>query len=106
MALSPTRCQFGFASGRRARRAGTGLVPMFCFQASGLPARLRPELNPTPSDRLVGGSAIMVVIRLPPHARIRSTAAILAIAHWRSRTCVLPVREYLAALGRLIGLSY
>jgi hypothetical protein len=70
-ALKPTRRQFGFASGKRARRAGTCFVPMFCFQASEFPVRPRLEPNPTPSDLLVGGSAIIVAIRLPPLAKIR-----------------------------------
>src|SRR5579883_510630 len=107
-ALTPTRCQLGFASGNRAKRAGTGLVPMCCFQASGLPARLRLELKPTPSDLLVGGSAIIVVIRLPPRARIRSAEAIQRRGN-RSleiRTCELPVREYLVGMDPRIGLSY
>src|SRR5579864_6746470 len=70
-ALNPTRRQLGFASGNRARRAGTCLVPMFCFQASELAVRPRLALNPTPSDLLVGGSAIIVAIRLLPRAKIR-----------------------------------
>src|SRR5690349_21338500 len=70
-ALNPTRRQFGFASGNSARRAGTCLVPIFCFQASELAVLERLELNPTPSDLLVGGSAIIVAIRLPPLAKIR-----------------------------------
>jgi hypothetical protein len=49
---------------------------MCCFQASGLPARLRLEPNPTPSDLLVGGSAIIVVIRLPPLENIYPATSI------------------------------
>src|SRR5215471_14140261 len=85
MALNPMRCQLGFASGRRARRAGTCLLPMCCFQASGLPGRLRLEPNPTPSDRLVGGSAIIVVIRLRPLANITPAASIPENRRWKSK---------------------
>src|SRR5216684_4132908 len=70
-ALNPTRCQLGFASGKRARRAGTCLVPMCCFQASEFVVRPRFELNPTPSDLLVGGSAIIVAIRSSPLESVR-----------------------------------
>src|SRR6266702_2541696 len=70
-ALNPTRRQLGFASGRRASRAGTCLVPICCFHASEFAVRLRLELNPTPSDLFVGASAIIVAIRLPPLAKIR-----------------------------------
>src|SRR5271154_4654973 len=66
MALRPRRFQFGFASGSRARRAGVGLLPICCFQASGLAERDRLALKPTPSVVLGGGSAIIVVIRLSP----------------------------------------
>src|ERR1700739_4325105 len=62
-ALSPTRRQLGFASGKRARREGTFFVPMFCFQASEFADRPRLGLNPTPNGLLVGGSAIIVAIR-------------------------------------------
>src|ERR1700719_3183464 len=70
-ALNPMRRQLGFSSGKRARRAGTCLLPIFCFQASEFAVRPRFELNPTPSDLLVGGSAIIVAIRLPPLANVR-----------------------------------
>src|ERR1700720_349741 len=69
-ALKPTRRQLGFASGKRARRAGTCLLPMCCFQASEFAVRPRFAPNPTPSDLLVGGSAIIVAIRLPPLADV------------------------------------
>src|ERR1700739_2123039 len=75
-ALNPTRRQLGFASGKRARRAGTCFVPMFCFQASEFAGRVRLEPKPTPSDLFVGGSAIIVAIRLPPLARIRPETSI------------------------------
>src|SRR5260221_677814 len=74
-ALNPTRRQLGFASGKRARRAGTCLVPMCCFQASEFADRARLGLNPTPSGLLVGGSAIIVAIRSPPFAKVRPGAS-------------------------------
>jgi hypothetical protein len=64
MALAPTRPQFGFCSGNKARRAGMGLVPICAFQASVLGVRPRLALKPTPSAVLRGGSAIIVVIPL------------------------------------------
>src|ERR1700722_7390634 len=75
-ALSPTRRQLGFASGKRARRAGTFLLPIFCFQASEFAVRPRFGPNPTPSDLLVGGSAIIVAIRSPPLANVRPGTSI------------------------------
>jgi hypothetical protein len=75
-ALNPTRRQLGFASGKRARRAGTCLVPMCCFQASEFAERPRLGLNPTPNGLLVGGSAIIVAIRSPPLAKIRPGTSI------------------------------
>src|ERR1700741_1612621 len=72
MALTPTRPQFGFASGSNAKRAGICLLPICRFHAS-VPVtveRPRPALKPTPSNVLRGGSTIIVVIRLPPHAKI------------------------------------
>src|SRR6516225_5593679 len=64
------RPQLGFGSGSSPKRAGTGLVPMCAFQASRFVARPRLASNPTPSEVLRGGSAIIVVIRLPPHSEI------------------------------------
>jgi len=52
-------------SGSKASRAGTDLVPMAFFHASGSPVRPRFGSKPTPIDVLRGGSAIMVVIRAP-----------------------------------------
>src|SRR5579859_340891 len=70
-ALNPTRRQLGFASGNRARRAGTCLVPMFCFQASEFAVRPRLGVNPTPSDLFIGRSGNIVAIRVPPLANVR-----------------------------------
>src|SRR6516164_5441009 len=72
IALSQTRLQRDFPSGRRARRAGTGRVPMFCFQAgaAAFPLRLLAASKPTPSDVFLGRSTIMVVIRVTPRATV------------------------------------
>src|ERR1700675_2305916 len=70
-ALKPTRRQLGFASGNRASRAGTCLLPMCCFQASEFAVLPRFEPNPTPSSLLVGESADIVTFRLPPLASVR-----------------------------------
>jgi hypothetical protein len=53
-----------------AKRAGTGLLPIFWRQASELVARPRFALKPTPKEVFLGESAIIVVIRLPPLANI------------------------------------
>src|SRR6516164_11261246 len=73
MALSHRRLQRDFPSGRRARRAGTGRVPMFCFQAGVFAPAARPLLasKPTPSEVLLGRSTINVVIRVTPLATVR-----------------------------------
>src|SRR5271167_2053597 len=89
MALTPRRFQFGFASGSSARRAGMGLLPIFCFQASGLgPAERLCALKPTPNVVLGGGSAIIVVIRLSPHTETVPRAR----SQWnqvnRNQTCI------------------
>src|SRR6266436_4539599 len=67
-ALSPMRSQRGLDSGSKARRAGMGLVPMAFFHACGSLERPRLASKPTPIVDLRGGSAIMVVIRVPPCA--------------------------------------
>src|SRR6516165_3295773 len=69
MALSQTRLQRDFPSGRTARRAGTGRVPMFCFQA-GVAARPLLVSKPTPSEVFLGRSTIIVVIRVTPLATV------------------------------------
>src|ERR1700690_2786482 len=69
MALRPTQFQPGLASGSRARRAGTALVPMCSFQASEL-GRPRMASKPTPMELLGGRSAIIVLIRFTASGRI------------------------------------
>src|ERR1700722_2682818 len=64
MALMPTRPQRELPSGRSARRAATGLVPMARFQASGFADRRFLVSKPTPIDVFVSGSASMLVIHL------------------------------------------
>jgi hypothetical protein len=46
------------------------LVPICRFQASALVERFRWASKPTPRDVLRGGSAIIVVIRLPPLEKV------------------------------------
>src|SRR6266852_8474483 len=65
-ALTPMRSQRGLDSGSSASRAGIGLLPMAFFHACGSPERPRFPSKPTPIVVLRGGSAIMVVIRVPP----------------------------------------
>ncbi len=98
-ALSPMRSQRGLGSGSRARRAGMDLVPMAFFQAWGFPERPRFPSKPTPIVVLRGGSAIMVVIRLPP----REISGLQTGISWgfecsqvrlQSRKCALAVPEY------------
>src|SRR5579863_5633074 len=95
MALRPRRFQFGFASGSRARRAGMGLFPICCFQASGLAERDRFALKPTPSDVLGGGSAIIVVIRLSPLTETVPRVPIPKESSQSKSDVHLPVRGYL-----------
>ena len=106
-ALKPSRFQFGFASGKRARRAGIGLLPMCCFQASGARGSPWYTLNPTPIEVLRGGSAIIVVIRLPPRADVYpDTSVPKGTEVVKIGTCVVPVREYFGGRVLRIGLSY
>ncbi len=71
-ALTPIRSQRLSPSGSNANRAGTGLVPMAAFHAS-FRARGRFASKPTPRRvPLVGGSAIINVIRVLPSSRFRS----------------------------------
>src|SRR6266404_305544 len=71
-ALRPMRFQRFLPSGNNAKRAGTGLVPIVVFQAS-FRVRPRPASKPTPRRvPLVGGSAIINVIRVLPSSRFRS----------------------------------
>src|SRR6266852_1914865 len=65
-ALKPMRSHRGLESGSKARRAATRLVPMAFFHAWGSPERPRLASKPTPIVVLRGGSASMVVIRVPP----------------------------------------
>src|SRR5882762_8336015 len=65
-ALRPMRSQRDLGSGSKARRAATCLVPMAFFQAWGSPERPRLASKPTPIVVFRGGSAIIVVIRVPP----------------------------------------
>src|SRR5271168_2103132 len=106
MALRPRRFQFGFASGSRARRAGMGLLPICCFQASGLAERDRLALKPTPSVVLGGGSAIIVVIRLSPLTETVPKASIPKESSQSKSGVHLPVRGYLWDGVARIGLSY
>src|SRR5438132_56864 len=76
-ALSPMRSQRDLGSGSRARRAGIDLVPMAFFQAWGFAERLRFASKPTPIVVLRGGSAIMVVIRVPPREFPVATGVVL-----------------------------
>src|ERR1700682_5292143 len=65
-ALTPMRSQRFSPSGSNANRAGTGFVPMAVFHAS---FRVRGRLASKPTPRrvpLVGGSAIIDVIRVLP----------------------------------------
>src|SRR6266850_1242277 len=65
-ALSPIRSQRRLPSGNNASRAAIGFVPMLFFHAWESPERPRFASKPTPIVVLRGGSAIMVVIRVPP----------------------------------------
>src|ERR1700741_2012002 len=108
-ALNPTRRQLGFASGKRARRAGTCLLPMFCFQASGFPVRLRLELNPTPNDLLFGGSAIIMAIRLPPRANVCPATSVpehRSFDFSRTERVIYQYEGTEGGVGPRIGLSY
>jgi hypothetical protein len=65
-ALKPMRSQRGLGSGSKANRAAIGFVPMDFFQAWGSPERPRLASKPTPIVVFRDGSAIIVVIRVPP----------------------------------------
>src|SRR5580704_11124756 len=106
MALRPRRFQFGFASGSRARRAGIGLLPICCFQASGLAERDRLALKPTPSVVLGGGSAIIVVIRLSPLTETVPKASVPKGTKSIEIRRAMPVRGYVWDGVARIGLSY